>query len=58
MLSGLLPFDAATNRETARQTISNPVPFTHKLWEFVSFDAKDLILKLLDKDQNRRISVT
>jgi serine/threonine protein kinase len=57
MLSGLLPFDAPTNRETARQTISSPVPFTHKLWEFVSYDAKDLILKLLEKDQKQRITV-
>lgn len=57
MLSGLLPFDAPTNRETARQTISSPVPFTHKLWEFVSYDAKDLILKLLDKSQKQRLTV-
>jgi len=57
MLSGLLPFDAPTNRETARQTISSPVPFTHKLWEFVSYDAKDLILKLLEKDQRQRITI-
>jgi serine/threonine protein kinase len=32
MLSGLLPFDAASNRETARQTIQDEVPFSHKLW--------------------------
>jgi len=57
MLSDLLPFDAPTNRETARQTISSPVPFTHKLWEFVSYDAKDLILKLLEKDQRQRITI-
>jgi serine/threonine protein kinase len=57
LLSGLLPFDAPTNRETARQTINNAVPFSHKLWEFVSYDAKDLILKLLEKDQRKRISI-
>ena len=55
MLSGMLPFDSESNRETARQTVNDEVPFSHKLWEYVSADAKDLIKKLLIKDCEKRI---
>jgi serine/threonine protein kinase len=57
MLSGLLPFDAPSNRETARQTIQDKVPFGHKLWQYVSIDAKDLITQLLHKDGTKRPSM-
>lgn len=57
MLSGMLPFDSDQNKETARQTVHEPVPFRHKLWDYVSRDAKDLIVKLLTKDQRDRISL-
>ena len=43
LLSGMLPFDSDDNRETARQTIYDPVPFNHPIWDFVSGEAKDLI---------------
>ena len=43
LLSGMLPFDSDDNKETARQTIYDPVPFGHKVWSFVSTEAKDLI---------------
>ena len=43
LLSGMLPFDSDDNRETARQTIYDPVPFTHPIWGYVSPEAKDLI---------------
>jgi len=43
LLSGMLPFDHDDNRETAKQTIYDPVPFKHPIWEYVSPDAKDLI---------------
>jgi len=29
LLSGMLPFDSEDNKETARQTIYDPVPFEH-----------------------------
>jgi len=45
LLSGMLPFDAEHNKETARMTIEDPVPMNHTLWQFVSIDAKDLILR-------------
>ena len=54
----MLPFDSESNRETARQTVQEPVPFKHKLWEYVSNDAKDIILKLLNKDSESRPPLT
>lgn len=53
----MLPFDSDDNRETARQTIYEPVPFNHPIWDFVSMDAKDLIKGLLHKDKLKRISL-
>ena len=57
MLSGMLPFDSQSNKETARMTIQDPVPFNHKLWEYISVEAKDLILNLLKKDGDDRFTI-
>jgi len=53
----MLPFDSDDNKETARQTIYEPVPFTHPVWEFVSSEAKDLIKRLMEKDRAKRITL-
>ena len=42
-MSGMLPYDSDDNKETARQTIYDPVPFGNKVWQFVTEEAKDLI---------------
>ena len=55
LLSGMLPFDAEKSKETARKTIEDPLPMNHNLWRFVSSDAKDLIVRLLDKSPESRI---
>ena len=47
LLSGMLPFDSDDNKETARQTIYDPVPFDHSVWNFVSSEAKHLITSKL-----------
>lgn len=39
----MLPFDSDDNKETARQTIYDPVPFTHTVWKYVTNEAKDII---------------
>ena len=39
----MLPFDSDDNKETARQTIYDPVPFDHAVWGFASKDVKDII---------------
>ena len=43
LLSAMLPFDSNDQKETARRTIYDPVPFTHPIWDFVTVEAKDLI---------------
>ena len=64
----MLPFDSDDNKETARQTIYDPVPFTNRVWSFVSDEAKDLItskltfslskfIGLLEKDRFKRIKL-
>ena len=65
----MLPFDSDDNKETARQTIYEPVPFTNRVWNYVSDEAKDLIsskldcslkliyIGLLDKDRFKRIKL-
>jgi hypothetical protein len=47
----MLPFDSQDQRETARKTIYEPVPFSHPIWDFVSIEAKDLIKRCLHKDR-------
>ena len=52
LLSGMLPFDSDDNKETARQTIYEPVPFTNRVWNFVTDEAKDLITSKLSVSLN------
>ena len=57
LLSGMLPFDSDENKETARQTIYEPVPFSHPCWLYASSEAKHLIAGLLQKDRFKRMSI-
>jgi serine/threonine protein kinase len=57
MLSGMLPFDSESNKEIARLTINEQVPFKHKLWDYVSHEAKVFIFKSLKKNSLDRISI-
>jgi len=44
LLAGHLPYDHATSeREIARQTIYDPIPYTSSVWKKVSLEAKSLI---------------
>ena len=43
----MLPFDSEDNKETARQTIYDPVPFDSSCWKHVTNEAKDIILSKL-----------
>lgn len=56
LLSGMLPFDSEDNKETARQTIYDPVPFDHQVWKYVSDESKDLILSKIWCFQLHRIA--
>ena len=58
ILSGALPFDhPQDDREIARQTIHDPVPFKGTVWKTISPEAIDFINKLLVKDPNQRMTV-
>lgn len=58
LVSGSLPFDSQSKRETKRMTIEEPVVLTEPAWQMVSGNCKDLVLKLLAKDQTKRISLS
>merc|ERR1719203_2384202 len=57
LLRGVLPFDGHTKDEVVEKTLNKKLNLTHKKWDRVSADAKDLIAKLLIKDPKKRISV-
>ena len=50
LLSGSLPFDHESQRETIRMTREEPLVFDLPCWNNLSSGCKDLITKLLIKD--------
>lgn len=57
LLSGSLPFDHESQKETVRMTIHDQLLFDLPVWAKVSFQAKDLISGLLRKDPETRMSL-
>ena len=58
LLCGYLPFDDKhSEREIARQTIQDPVPFEEKIWERYSPEAKTFVDGLLQKKPEKRYSI-
>jgi len=57
LLRGVLPFDGHTKDEVVEKTLNKKLNLTHKKWDRVSEDAKDLIAKLLVKDPEQRITL-
>ena len=58
LLCGCLPFDDEHDeKEIARQTIQDPVPYYPVLWKHLSPEAKDFVDKLLQKDPKKRMGV-
>ena len=59
LLCGFLPFDDEhSEREIARQTIQDPVPFPNHIWNQLSLESKDFINGLLQKKPEDRMSIT
>ena len=58
LLCGYLPFDDKhSEREIARQTIQDPVPFESKIWNKYSSEAKNFVEGLLQKKPEKRLSI-
>mgnify|MGYP000931428554 CR=1 FL=1 len=57
LLSGSLPFDHESQKETIRMTLEDQLVFDLPCWDSVTVGAKDLISKLLHKDPKQRISL-
>ena len=58
LLCGYLPFDDKhSEREIARQTILDPVPFEDKIWNKYSPEAKTFVEGLLQKKPEKRYSI-
>lgn len=58
LLCGCLPFDDEhSEKEIARQTIHDPVPYHPSLWKKLSKESRDFVNKLLQKDPDKRMTI-
>lgn len=57
LISGSLPFDSSSEKETKRMTVEEPVVYTEPAWKTASAECKDIIMKLLAKDPTQRITL-
>lgn len=57
LLSGNLPFDHEDDREIARMTIYDDVPFSDPIWQSLNPAAKDLVERILIKDFRKRMTL-
>ena len=57
LLSGSLPFDHESQKETIRMTVEDKLVFDLPCWENLSSNCKDLISQLLVKDPAKRITL-
>ena len=58
LLCGYLPFDDKhSEREIARQTIEDPVPYESKIWNNFSPEAKNFVDGLLQKKPEKRFTI-
>jgi serine/threonine protein kinase len=58
LMCGFLPFDDEhSEREIARQTIQDPVPYPSNIWKNLSPEAKEFVGSLLKKNPEDRIGI-
>ena len=58
MVSGKLPFNAEDENEIARQVVYDEPNYTRNpIWKTISPECLDFIQKLLNKDQNKRMTI-
>jgi len=56
-LKGRLPFDGPSLGEVLKKTFHDDVPLKGEHWRNVSWEAKDLLLKMLRKNPTQRIDL-
>jgi calcium-dependent protein kinase len=56
LLSGSPPFYGKNEKEIFQRILDGNINFTHKIWNKISKDAKNLVTKLLKVDPTKRIS--
>ena len=58
MVSGKLPFNSEYENEIARKVVYDEPDYTRNpIWKNISSECKDFIKKLLNKDQNKRMTI-
>ena len=57
LMSGSLPFDDDSQKETIQQTINRPLEFDLPCWNRVSQSCKELVSGLLIKDPKNRLTL-
>lgn len=57
LLSGSLPFDSESQKETIQMTLKNKLDFDQPCWNSISKECKDLVTSLLIKEPIRRITL-
>lgn len=57
-MSGIPPFNGATDQEIMKKVKIGKFSFTDGIWSNISDTAKDFITQLLTKDQNKRPSAS
>jgi len=57
LLSGSLPFDHESQKETIKMTLENKLEFDLPCWTSISDNCKDLLTRLLTKEPSKRIAL-
>jgi serine/threonine protein kinase len=58
MVSGKLPFNSEDENEIARQVVYDEPDYSRNpVWKNISAECKDFIKRLLNKDQNKRMTI-
>ena len=58
MVSGKLPFNSEDENEIARQVVYDEPDYTkNPVWKTITPECKDFIKRLLEKDQNKRMTI-
>ncbi|CAB9508228.1 activated protein kinase catalytic subunit alpha-1 [Seminavis robusta] len=56
LLGGYAPFDGEDDREVLQSVVSGCLQFNEEVWDDVSEEAIDFIAKLLEKDEEKRVT--